>query len=232
MIYTTDHGWAFPRAKGTLYDPGLQTSLIFYKPNEIEKGKVITDLISNVDLFPTLAEYVDKPLPPTISSTIQGRSFLSLLGLKQFSLDLEDRLNQGKATGTQGKLRDAVFSELTFHDQGYNPMRSIRTSQWKYIRNFTDCNGTLFQIPIDFINAPSGKTYIIHHNEYFTPRPPEELYDLNQDPNETKNLASNPDYSKILTEMREKLISFLVSIKDPILLGPIVERQKKSRFFY
>ena len=210
IIFTTDHGWAFPRAKGTLYDAGLRTCFLMYWPEHIEGGKTYSELISNIDLFPTIAEIIGKPLPEEIQKEIQGQNFFPLISKLAPSCNF--------------RPREEIYAEMTFHDQGYNPMRAVRTKKWKYIHNFTDCNGTQFQIPRDFINAPSGKAYKNAHPEYFTPRLTEELYNLEEDPNEFKNLALDAKYANILQELRQKVHAHMDRIRDPLLQGKIEEK--------
>src|SRR5262245_3186177 len=105
IVFTTDHGLAMPRAKCTLYDPGLEVALLMRWPGS-ERGAVRDDLVSNVDVLPTLLEVAG--LDP---NGFQGRSVLS------------------------EPARDAIFAEKTFHSY-YDPMRCIRTKTHKLIRNF------------------------------------------------------------------------------------------------
>ncbi|NMC04731.1 MAG: sulfatase, partial [Candidatus Lokiarchaeota archaeon] len=138
VIFTTDHGWPFPRAKGTLYDPGIRTACVMRWPGIIQAGQTIDALVSNVDMMPTILDIAGAPVEGTsLAATIQGRSF------------------KGMLTGDGFTPRDCVHAELTYHDQGYNPMRCIRTARWKYIHNFNTIGNQLFQIPMDFRDGPS-----------------------------------------------------------------------------
>ena len=107
VVFTTDHGLAMPRAKCTLYDPGLEVALIVrWADGGIGSGVTSSELVSNIDVLPTLLEACGIPIP----AHVQGRSLL-------------------------GPGRDAIFAEKTFHSY-YDPMRCIRTRRHKYIRNF------------------------------------------------------------------------------------------------
>ena len=57
ILFTTDHGIPFPRAKGTLYDAGIETSLIISYPKLKIKNKKFKELISNIDILPTLLDF-------------------------------------------------------------------------------------------------------------------------------------------------------------------------------
>ena len=106
ILFTTDHGLAMPRAKCTLYDPGLEVALILSWPaGDHGRGVVNRNLASNLDVLPTLLEAAGVPAPVGV----QGRSLF--------------------------EPREAIFAEKTFHSY-YDPMRCIRTRKHKFIRNF------------------------------------------------------------------------------------------------
>jgi len=106
VVFTTDHGLAMPRAKCTLYDPGIEVALLARWPaGGVSGGGVQTQMVSNIDILPTLLEAAGISIP--------------------------DRL-QGQALS---KGRDSIFAEKTFHSY-YDPMRCVRNARYKYIRNF------------------------------------------------------------------------------------------------
>jgi N-sulfoglucosamine sulfohydrolase len=106
VVFTTDHGLAMPRAKCTLYDPGIEVALLARWPaGGVSGGRVDEQMVSNIDILPTLLEAAGIPVP----ERVQGQ-----------------RLSKG---------RDAIFAEKTFHSY-YDPMRCVRTQHHKLIRNF------------------------------------------------------------------------------------------------
>ena len=191
VVFTTDHGTAMPRAKGTCYDPGVKTALIVNMPGTV-RPSARTELLSNVDLLPTLCEVARTPAP----DGIDGRTFLPLL--------------QGRPYAP----RDHVFLEMTWHDQ-YNPMRAIRTSRWKYIRNFGD--RPLVYLPLDVYLGRAGEE--VRSEYYASRRPEEELYDLDSDPLEKTNLADDPTQGGVLGELRDRVSDWMQSTGDRLLAG-------------
>ena len=196
ILYTVDHGWAMPKAKCTLYDPGIKTGLVMYQPGKFQ-GKVYSQLLSNIDLFPTILELVGAEIP----ADVEGQSFYSLLKGKKYH------------------EREHLFAELTYHDC-YNAMRAIRTNKWKFIMNF-EILPTRFEIPIGFAATESTELYIERNPDFHSPRDAEELYDLDKDPAEMENLASDPKYSHIKERLKQTLMQWLEETKDPILSGKV-----------
>ena len=203
FIYTTDHGEAFPRAKCTLYDPGIKTLLLMSWQNSdiFTKGKVINQMISNIDLLPTLLALIGSEIP----ENIEGRSFLPIL------------------SDHNQPFRKEIYIEKTFHEI-YDPLRGIRTENHKYILNFEKIK-TPYQIPADFKRSSSWRYMKKIFN---TPRSEEELYDLNRDPNEMINLRDDSNYKEILKELNQKLFNWMKITNDPILKGRIKDQRKNS----
>jgi arylsulfatase A-like enzyme len=214
VVFTTDHGIAMPRAKGTCYDSGLETALLVHQPGEIEGGRQYDELVSNVDLMPTLLDLVGIDPPRDVA----GRSFAPLL-------------HEGDSEGDEEyEERDQIFGEMTWHDR-YNPMRAIRTERYKYVRNFSLLPRVF--VPLDVVPTPSGRA--VHEEFHVEDRPEEELYDLESDPHEQVNLASDrpmyepesaesdphPEYVEVLEDLRERLERWMIETDDPLLDGPV-----------
>ncbi len=205
VLFTTDHGLAMPRAKGTCYDPGTKTALVMSWAGNWPAGVARDELLVNCDLLPTLLEAVgmQPPEPPQID----GRSFLGLIN------------------GRPYQPRDHIFLEMTWHDK-YNPMRAIRTNRWKYIRNFGE--RPLVYLPKDIWTGRAGRE--MREEYYSAKRPEEELYDLQADPWEMNNLAGDPRYAEILEDLRQRVQRWMEETGDRLLEGdwpPTPEQVKR-----
>ncbi|MFZ5823549.1 MAG: sulfatase [Bacillota bacterium] len=203
VVYTTDHGIAFPRAKGMSYDPGLETALIMRWPGRIQPGTVQRRMITHLDFLPTLLEAVGAPRP----QNLDGESYLPLLG------------------GGECQTRDSFFLEMTWHDR-YNPHRGIRTERFKYIRNF-DPDATLVYVPLDIHSGPAGTA--LPPSFYDKTRPVEELYDLANDPLEQQNLAGDAAYAEVLADLRMRVQRWMEQTNDPLLKGPVAPTPEQAR---
>lgn len=225
ILFTTDHGCGFPRAKATLYDPGLRVPLILHWPGQIAGGLVHECLLSNLDITPTLIELAGSRPPGKLA----GRSFLPLL------------------TRSNYQERNEVSGAL-FYDVSYDPMHYIRTATHKYIRSFAvtpeDANGADREVLCTFQAGQWVRVddYDVMHNQSwrsmagpFPPPPREELYDLTSDPLEQHNLADTPTARPILEAMRQRLQDMMERTHSPLRNGGHVappEKQKEAHRHY
>ena len=192
VVFTTDHGIAFPGAKATLYDPGIEIALLMRGPGGFESGKRVHALLVNNDLLPTVLDVCGVSVP----AQVQGRSVLPLV---------RDEL---------GRLHDRIFVEQTYH-AAYDPLRGLRTERYKYIRSFEE---RPFWFPPNVDNGLSKE--VVRRLGYFDrPRPAEMLFDLEADPVERNNLATDPDYAGLLERMRAALERWMRDTNDPLLKG-------------
>ena len=202
VVFVTDHGIAFPRAKATLYDPGIRTTIIMRWPDGLPSGRVVSEMVSGVDLLPTLHEATGTPVP----AGVQGKSCLPLI------------------RGEVPELHAAIFAEKNTSPDDVK--RGVRTKRYKYIRNYDD--GPLLRLPTDI---ETSLTRPDMGDDHLAPRPEVELYDLEADPNETENLAGREEASAAEQEMAGLLQRIMEETDDPILQGPIPRPPEEKEFF-
>lgn len=198
VLFTTDHGMAFPGAKSTLYDPGTEVALIMRPPASWQAPPGATDRpFSHVDVLPTMLGMLDVPAP----AEVQGVSHAAWLSGRE-----------------SAPARRRVFSEKNFHDS-YDPIRAVRTERHKYIRNFEE--RPLLSLPGDIESSPTRRGLGDDHLRH---RPPEELYDLERDPYERVNLAGDPAHRPVLDELSVTLREWQQATGDPLLEGALPPR--------
>jgi uncharacterized sulfatase len=219
VIVTSDNGLPFPRAKGTLYDSGTRMPLLIRWPRRVPGGRTVTDFTDGTDLAPTILEAAGlSPLP-----RMTGRSLLPLLASKK--------------SGQVEPERDRVFFARERHhplarqdSQGY-PSRAVRTQKWLYIRNFAPDRAPAGDAPdySDIDNGPT-KAFLIENRDSpgvaplfdraMGRRPPEELYDVESDPRQMRNIAGQADGRAAREEMRAHLDARMKQMGDPRALQP------------
>jgi N-sulfoglucosamine sulfohydrolase len=202
IVFLSDNGAPFPREKGTLYDGGTRTPLIFSWPRRIRAGSVYDDgLVSTIDLAPTLLEVAGVSPPPAM----QGQSVHRLLTAP---------------TGYAGRTH--VFSERNWHDCDEH-QRAVRSGRYKLIR--TDaytalplCTAADIGASASFLDlrarAKSGRLTSAQRRLFEAPRARLELYDLAEDPWELRNVADDPAYAKQVRELAGVLQEWIEQSDD------------------
>jgi N-sulfoglucosamine sulfohydrolase len=195
VICTTDHGLAFPTAKASLLDRGIGVMLMIRGPG-FGGGRAYDELVSQVDLYPTICDAVGIEHPPWLV----GRSLIPLV-------------NGDEDPGT----RREVFSELTYH-AAHEPQRAIRTERYKYIRRFDEYP---YPVLANCDDSPSKDAYLARG---WATRPVarERLHDLFFNPGEGRNSIDDPAYAEIRDELRARLDGWMHETNDPLLEWPVV----------
>jgi N-sulfoglucosamine sulfohydrolase len=216
FIYTADHGSQWPFGKWNLYDAGTRIPFIAAWPGHLKPASSSDAMICWPDMIPTFIELGGGTVP----EGIDGRSFAGVL------------------RGTTTTHRDRVFTTHS-GDGDFNvyPIRSVRTRDWKYIRNLHP--EFQHQSHISRSTGPSGleywKSWLAAADtdpaaaatvKRLAERPSEELYDINADPFELHNLAADPKQAGRLATLRAELDAWMKEQGDtqtvfgkPLLIG-------------
>lgn len=167
LVFFTDHGPAFPRAKSTLYEAGTGIAMLIRPPTGRDVPvRVYDELFSGVDLVPTLLELLGLEVPADVEGLSHAHALLA----------------PGSAADP---VREQVYTMKTYHDS-FDPIRAIRTKEYSYIENYVP--RPLLDLPWDIEESPSGLAIAPFVT---SPRPERELYDLRSDPSETTNLLAD-----------------------------------------
>ena len=207
IIISGDNGAPFPHGKTQIYEWGVHQPLAISWKARVPGGRVVDDYTCFTDFAPTILEAAGLAAPAEMT----GKSLLPvLLSGKSGQVDPE---------------RDAVFVGLERHGGSY-PMRAIRTKEFSYIRNFA-----VDRDPNNYSKrgGPAMEYMMAHKNDNaqlqrlyaasFGPRPTEELYNMQNDPNERTNLAANPKFADVKKKISDRLMAYLAKTKDPRAFG-------------
>lgn len=192
VIITTDHGIAYPLMKCNLTGHGTGVLLMMRQAGSFSGGQVLDGLASHIDVFPTICDAAGLPPPPWL----EGVPLSPLLD------------------GRQPSVRAEVHAEVSWHAAA-EPMRSVRTERYNYIRRFAPHNGPVLPNCDDSVS----KTVLRKLGWDQRAQPAEELYDLVFDPNEACNRAADPAYAAVLAEMQGRLKAWMEKTADPLLTG-------------
>lgn len=208
VIFMTDHGISHARGKQFLYDEGTHIPLVVRGPG-IAKGNVREDLVEHIDVAAISLAAAGIAIP----RTMQGRDVFA---------------------NDYGK-REAVFAARDRCDETVERIRSVRTEQFLYIRNFYPARPHLqpnaYKDGKDIVQVlrslhQAGKLDDLANQLLFSPtRPAEELYEWTTDRWQIKNLATNPTYRSTLESLRARLDRWMIETNDH---GPESEKMYDS----
>ncbi|MBP8256019.1 MAG: sulfatase [Opitutaceae bacterium] len=199
VVFLSDHGMPYPRAKATLYEAGINVPLIMRWPGHISPGRVTSELVSSVDLPAT---WLDAAHQPALHA-MEGRSLLPLLA------------------GRPHDPRRFVYAERNWHDT-WEPTRAIISKDHALICN---CRPEVsYRGSLDHVSAPVWKSLEAEHEAgrlppalaamFCSPRPPIELYDLAHDPDELVNLANDPAHEPVADTLLLELDRWMRDTSD------------------
>jgi uncharacterized sulfatase len=205
VFFFGDHGWGMPRGKRWVYDSGIRAPLIVRWSGRVKPGTVREDLVAFLDFAPTVLSIAGTDVP----SQMQGQVFL----------------------GDKAKGRPYVFAARDRMDETYDRIRCVRDRRYKYVRNFHP--ELPYAQPIPYMDLmPTMKAWRRLDAEgklagppalfFAKSKPKEELYDLQKDPHEIKDLAESADHADKLKELRAALENWLADTKD---LGEVPEKE-------
>ena len=190
IIYFADHGSGMPRNKRTPTNSGLHVPMIVHFPEawkhlappDYQPGGRSDRLVSFVDLAPTMLSLAGVQPP----EWMQGRAFA------------------GKHIG---KANDFLHGFRGRMDERYDFQRSVTDGRYVYLRNYMPHLPAgqhleyMFQTKTTAVWKKlydAGKLNEAQSQFWKSPREPEELYDLQSDPDEVKNLAGSKEHLQVL----------------------------------
>jgi len=194
ILYTTDHGLALPFHKSSLKDTGIGVGLILWHP-EFGHGKVIDELVSHIDVFPTICDILNLEKP----DYLEGQSFIDVLEEKS------------------SETREFIYAEVNFHTS-YEPIRCVRSKRYKYIRHFDE---TWQYNNISNMDESEPKNFLLDHELKVKQKDMEALYDCYYDPDEMNNLINDKEYKELTESFRELLLAHMKKTDDPLLKGEL-----------
>lgn len=236
IVFTSDHGMAFSGGKTTVYEGGLKVPFVVRNPYEEKRGVRSNAMISHIDVTPSLLDFAGG-----LNQKTNGPK--DLVNADKYWRDAGQRLKDNrdgrkKFQSYHGKswiriLNDpdashweTVFASHTFHEiQMYYPMRVVRDKKYKLIWNIAH------QLPYPFASdlwaASSWQAQFIQGKatpygqktvDQYINRAKFELFDIEQDPNETKNLADDPEFYEVLRKYQNKLKTMQKQLEDPWIM--------------
>ena len=223
VFYYSDHGGALPRGKRNIHDSGTRVPLIIRFPKRwahlapAKPGQWIDNPVSFVDFPATVFSLANVPIP----KHFEGKAFLG---------------------GQAVEPRDHAYLFRARMDERYDTVRAIRDRRYRYVRNYSPHRPWGQQYSYPFRVMPSmGSWYEAYRKgqcnpvqaRYWQAKPSEELYDIETDPYEVKNLVNDSRYADRLARMRQTLRNDIIRTRDTGLIPEgMFERLMKDKTLY
>uniref|UniRef100_UPI003562F245 sulfatase family protein n=1 Tax=Novipirellula sp. TaxID=2795430 RepID=UPI003562F245 len=196
VLFMTDHGISHARGKQFMYDEGLHVPLVIAGPG-VEPETVRDDVVEHIDI--------------------------AALSLAAAGIEISNTMQAKDILASDYEPREAVFAARDRCDETVDHMRSVRTNEFKYIRNFLP-NRPYLQ-PCAYKDAKAilialreyhavGKLNEVQELIFRDVRPAEELYDVKNDPHEIHNLAGDPANANKLKTLRDRLDRWMEETGD------------------
>ncbi len=207
IFYFGDHGGVLPRGKGYAYESGLHVPFVvripenFKKLADHERGTRTDGFVSFIDFGPTVLNLAGLEIP----KQMDGKPFL------------------GKGTTAEELSgRDEAFGYADRFDEKYDFVRTLRKGKWKYVRNYQAFypdglqNNYRYRMLAfaEWRNLYKAGKLNAEQSQFFERRPPEQLFDLESDPHEVRDLSSDPKHKDVLAQMRVGLRQKVKRIHD------------------
>ncbi|MGH7947079.1 MAG: sulfatase-like hydrolase/transferase, partial [Opitutaceae bacterium] len=213
VFYYGDHGSGMPRSKRWPSNSGLHVPMVVcfpakwrhLAPREYQPGGKSDRMVSFVDLAPTVLS-IAGTRPP---EWMQGHAFAG-----PFQTGLQPYLY-----GSRGRM-----------DERMDGVRSVTDGRYVYLRNFYPHVSQAQHVSYQFETPTTriwhelydkGKADEAQSLFWRTPKAPEELYDLQNDRDEVRNLAGSAEHRAVLEKMRTALRTHLERIRDVCFLSEI-----------
>lgn len=218
VFYYGDHGSGMPRSKRWPFDSGLHVPLLLHIPDKFRSlapedylpGGVTERLTSFVDLAPTALSLADVQPP----ANMQGVAFAGRLS---------------------GRPKPMLFGYRGRMDERIDEVRSCTDGRFVYMKHFYPDRpylkhvGYMFETPTTAVWKRMFDAGELNDAQakFWQPKPSEELFDLESDPDETINLAEKPEHAKRVAQMRDALVTWMIDTRDLGLL-PEAEIHRRS----
>jgi N-sulfoglucosamine sulfohydrolase len=228
LIFTADHGMAFPGAKTTVYEAGLRVPFIVRDPRAPKVGVTSDAMLSHTDITPTILDYAgaldhkkNAPQKPLKVEPLGVGENAGKVPKKYHGRSWRDLVGRPEVKGW-----DQISASHTFHEiQMYYPMRVIRDRNFKLIWNIAHRQPYPFASDLWAAatwqaqwekgkDAKYGKRTV----DSYINRPAFELFDIASDPNESRNLADDPTYARTLKKYQDLLKAEQKRTGDPWIL--------------
>ncbi|XP_016138154.1 N-sulphoglucosamine sulphohydrolase-like [Sinocyclocheilus grahami] len=216
VIYSSDNGIPFPNGRTNLYGSGVKEPMLVSSPEHRQRwGQVSQAYVSLLDITPTILDWFSLPYP---SYSLSGGCPIELTGRSLLPALISE------------PSWVTVYASQSLHEVTmFYPMRTIHQGRYRLLHNMH--YRMPFPIDQDFYVSPTFQDLLnrTHSgqptgwfktlNEYYY-RERWELFDIQSDLTERRNLAGDRAYAPVLESLRDQLLKWQWQTEDPWVCEP------------
>jgi arylsulfatase A-like enzyme len=212
VVFWSDHGLGMPRGKRWVNETGLRVPLIVRWPGKIAPGTVRCELVSLMDLAPTMLKMCGLPVP----GHMHGVPVIDAGGVMpdtphEYVFGARDRMDEQEDNSRT--VRDSRYRYIHHLHPDRSPMQYCsypdHLATWQELRE-------LYRAEADQLanGEPRDKLTPLQRSLITAAKPEHELYDLLADPHEETNLADDPKYGDVVGRLSAALAAWRESVGD------------------
>ena len=223
VVVTSDNGMPFPRCKGQEYEYSNHLPLaIMWRNGLASPGRTVQAYVSFIDFAPTFLELAGVKPADAGMQPITGTSLTEILQSEASAQGepKRDHVLIGKERHDIGRPRDAGYPIRGIVQDGMLYLRNFETDRWPAGNpetGYLNCDGSPTKTEILRLRTDPENRHF--WERAFGKRPGEELYCVRTDPACLRNLADEPEYAELKTQLRDRMESELAEQDDPRIQG-------------
>lgn len=243
VVVTSDNGMAFPRAKANCYEYGIHMPLAVAWPAAAKADRVVDDPVNLIDVTATI--YDAAGVGPPSEHPIAGRSIRNILeSVEQGTVDeARDAVFCGRERHSSSRFNSLSYPQRCIRTQDHLYIRNFRHERWpagpaqKFDKVKYGSDGNIVSSQLGSmhggyhdIDACPSLTFLIANRDddkigHFLGlsvdhRPAEELFDIRKDPACLRNLATDPAFAKVRSDLNARLFDYLKETNDARVTSP------------
>lgn len=211
VVFWSEHGVGMPRAKRWANEAGLREPLLVRWPGRVQPGQARTELVHLLDLAPTMLHLCGLPVPDHMHGRVVMDRDGAVRDPNPYTFGGRDRMDEQEDTSRT--VRDRRYRYIRHHhpDRGFMQHCDYpdQLATWRELRRLAvEEAGQLAR------GEPPSRLTPLQREQLRSSKPVEELFDLDEDPHETRNLAGDPEHQQTLERLRAALDDWTTEVGD------------------
>ena len=219
VVFWSDHGAGFPRAKRWATEAGLRIPLIVRWPGRVAADAARDDVVHLADIAPSMLRMAGLDVPEHMQTTplFDAAGFAHEQG--EYAFGGRDRMDEQRDSSRT--VRNRRFRYVRHAHPDRSPFQhqqfAEKFSTWRDLRGRVNDEARQRAA-----GDPEDRLTPLQRRVTAETKPVEELYDIAADPHETVDLATDPQFREVRDELAAALDGWIERVGD---LGVVDEEE-------